>query len=109
MQKIQEKIEFYTFLYRIYWIFSMLLLLGVMGLVFIAYITKFRETVTVSQLFLLIWLMLFVLFLRLNALHYHRVVLELEHLPRRRPAPAKEEKKQPRPVRKQTRRAGHEK
>ena len=106
MQKIQDKIEFYTFCYRVYWISSLFTLLGVFGLGVLAYVTKFKEVVTDSQLFLLVLTMLFALYLRINALHYHRLVVQLENLPRRRPMG--EEPKQ-RPVRQPSRRAGHEK
>lgn len=105
MKTIQEKIEFYTFLYWVYWLFSLLVVVGVIALGVMAYVTKFQEVVTVSQLFLLVLMMLFALYLRMNALHYHRLVVHLSYLPKRRPMP---ENKQ-RPARPQSRRAEYEK
>ena len=106
MKTIEEKIEFYTFLYWVYWIFSLLVVLGVIGLGVMAYITKFQEVVTVSQLFLLVLMMLFALYLRMNALHYQRLVIQLSHLPKRRPMP---ESNRQSPNRSHPRRAEYEK
>ncbi|MGK0551211.1 hypothetical protein ACSFB8_03650 [Enterococcus faecalis] len=67
----------YTLFYRIYMITSFipLLLLFQLGIYF--YLTKFREYVTFSHLFLLVLLLLFVVYLRLNAFHYQKILIML--------------------------------
>ncbi|MEO1772692.1 hypothetical protein [Candidatus Enterococcus ferrettii] len=107
MKTIQEKIDWYIFLFWVYWIFSLLAAIGVVVCGIIAYLTKFQEVVTVSQLFLLVLTLLMALYLRINALHYHKIVLQLQNTPRRK-APRAEEFSQ-RPRSQPQRRPGYEK
>ncbi|MGG5317757.1 hypothetical protein [Enterococcus sp. AZ072] len=100
MKTLQEKIEWYTFWYWVYWLFSLVVLLGVVVLGIFFYFTDFQEIVTVSQLFLLLLLMVLALYLRMTALHYHSVLLDLKRLaaqgikrPRGRPADKPQERR----------------
>lgn len=78
MKTLQEQIEWYTFWYWIYWLFSLVVLLGVVVLSIFFYLTDFQEVVTVSQLFLLVLLLVLAVYLRMTALHYHGVLLKLK-------------------------------
>ena len=101
MKTLQEKIEWYTFWYWVYWLFSLVVVLGVFVLGVFYYFTDFQEVVTVSQLFLLLLLMFLAVYLRLTALHYHSVLLALKKAaarprrPRGRPSGRSQERRPP--------------
>ena len=101
MKTLQEKIEWYTFWYWVYCLFSLVVLLGVIILGIFFYFTDFQDVVTVSQLFLLLLLMVLALYLKITALHYHNVLLKLKQeaarskRPRGRPQPRPQERRRP--------------
>lgn len=91
MKTLQEKIEWYTFWYWVYWLSSLVVLLGVLVLGIFFYLTDFQDVVTVSQLFLMLLLMLLAIYLRMTALHCHSTLQDLKRTartrrPRGRPA-----------------------
>ena len=73
----------YTWLYWGYWFASLVLLVVAGVLVVRYYCTAFQEKVTISHLFLVVIILLVSLFLRLNALHYHRLLVEATNQPPR--------------------------
>ena len=72
-----------------------LLVLGLLALLFgsaavfvlgvFFYFTDFQDVVTVSQLFLLLLLMVLAIYLRMTALHYHSILLNLKRMAARPP------------------------
>lgn len=80
MKNTQDHIEHYTFLYRLYLMLS-IVALGVFAcLVGYSYFTDIKESITMIDLFLLLSLFLLAFYLRINALHYHGLAVQLQKM-----------------------------
>ncbi|GCF95679.1 hypothetical protein NRIC_35700 [Enterococcus florum] len=77
MKKIQDQIEFYTFFHRLYLMLSFVILSVFAFLAGRSYFTKIRESVTMIDLSLVLILFLLAAYLRINALHYHSIAIQL--------------------------------
>lgn len=77
MKQGKREIDLYALLYKIYMILSLISMFTTIILFIIYYFTGFKAQVTVSHLFLLAILLLTCFYFRLNALHYHRILVSM--------------------------------
>lgn len=84
----RKQINWYKWLHRSYFIASVLLVSISLILSIRYFLTPLQDTVTAFDLFLVVLLVLLALYFRINALHYHQLVVRLElprHTSERRP------------------------
>lgn len=71
-------IDKYTFFYRIYFVLSMILVVVAIVLTAIYYLTRLRDVITISHLFILLFIFLMGFYFRMNAFHYYRLKIEIQ-------------------------------
>lgn len=76
--RTQKQKQRFLFLYRIYFIASLIPLAVFLQLTAYFYLSAFREYVTISHLFLLALLLGFTMYLRNDAFHYQLLLVQLE-------------------------------
>lgn len=78
MKQTQEKINRYSYAYWGYLLSSFMTFVAFLISLWASYLTEFQEMVTISHLFLLLFLLGITAYLRINALHYHKLILQLK-------------------------------
>lgn len=83
----KELINKYTIFYRIYRVLSILLIVTAVILTAVFYLSDLKDVITISHLFMLLFVFLLAFYCEMNALHYHRLIIEIQLSIRKQKAP----------------------